>query len=108
VAFESEYADWFNDTISIAPQTGLNDFGEDAYGPVVNYSALVVGKTRMARNLQGEDIVSMVQCYLSAVLSLTTRDKLTLPSAFMPNTPPIISIMQQTDEAGRHHLVIFA
>ena len=31
-----------------------------------------------------------------------------LPSAFAPNSPPILSIVQQTDEQGSHHIVVFA
>ena len=95
-------------TITVTPYSSQNRYGEPTYGAAQSYKALVQQKVRQVRDLAGEERVSMVTVYVNTTAAITPRDKLTLPSGFTPQTPPIIQVARQSDEVGLHHCVIYA
>lgn len=95
-------------TISLAPYTGQNAYGEASYGAAVNYTARVQGKMKMVRDFAGVERVSTVTCYVATTAAISPKDKLTLPGSFVPTSPPILAVERQADERGDHHIVIYA
>lgn len=95
-------------TITISPYQSQNQYGESVFGSAVSYTARVQGKMRMVRDSLGVERVSTVTCYVATTAAISPKDKLTLPSGFLPATPPILAVERQADEHGDHHVVIYA
>ncbi len=67
-------------TVTIAPWTGQDVYGQASYGTAVSYAAHISGKARMVRNTLGQEVVSSVHVVLSTAPSISTKDRITLPS----------------------------
>ena len=87
-------------TVAIAPYSSQSKYGEPTYGAGVNYTAMVEQKARQVRDIDGQERVSMTTIYLNTTAAITPRDKLTLPSGFVPQIPPIINVHRLSDESG--------
>ena len=108
MALESDFLDLMTQTVTIEPYTGQNASGEASYGTAVSYSARVVGKSRMVRNITGQEVVSSKTVYLyGASLSFSVKDRVTLPSGNVPQTPPMIAVSQFPDDEGNHHSALY-
>ena len=105
---EAEFRALMPHLIIVTPYSAQNRYGEPTYGTAKEYKGRVQQKVRQVRDLTGEERVSMVTIFLDTTDAITPRDKLTLPAGFTPQTPPIISVARQSDEAGLHHSVIYA
>jgi hypothetical protein len=95
-------------TITLAPYVSQNAYGESTWGAAVSYQARVQGKMKMIRDFTGVERVSTVTCYVATTEAISPKDKLTLPSSFVPQTPLILAVERQADEHGDHHVVIYA
>jgi len=71
-------------SVTIAPYASVNDYGEPTYGTGVAYAALVIQKTKMVRDQQGNQKLSTVQVYLDGSVTVTVKDKITLPDSTIP------------------------
>lgn len=91
-------------TVTIAPWSSQNAYGEPAFGTAVTYPARVVARTRMVRDTQGREVVSTATVYLGAAPTLSVKDRLTLPNG---ETPVIAAIGDYPDERGPHHSVVY-
>lgn len=100
--------DLFVHTVTIAPYSSVNSYGEASYGTAVSYTAYVEGKQRMIRDSQGQERVSSVTVYLATTAALSPKDKLTLPSGWTPQTPAILAVQRVADDRGDHHVVLYA
>jgi len=105
---ESDLLSMMPHTLTVAPWTGHNAYGEATYGTAVSYTARVQGKMQMVRDAAGVERVSTVTCYVATTASIGPKDKLTLPSGWVPVSPPILSVQRVSDEGGDHHTVIYA
>ena len=94
--------------IAIEPYQSHNQYGEPTYGAAVTYTARVQGKVRMIRDSTGVERVSTVMCYVATTAAIGPKDKLSLPSGWVPASPPILSVQRVSDESGDHHIVIYA
>jgi hypothetical protein len=102
----SDFIDMCPHTVTVEPFVSLDPYLKYTYGPPVTYRARVQGKNQMITTVQGEDVVSSVQVYLSG--TVTPQDRITLPSPFSPSQPSILAIGQVSDESGSHHQVVYA
>ena len=101
------WADMMPDTVTIAPYASQNTYGEETYAAAVTYAARCVGKQQKVIDLNGNERVSTVTSYLlAAPLTLTVRDKITIPSRFGDTTPEIMAISGWPDETGPHHVAV--
>ena len=94
-------------SITIEPYQSVDPYGVYIYGSAVTYQARIQGKMRLIMNMQGEQIASSVTVYVAG-FGITQQDRLTLPSPFVPNQPPILNVGVVSDESGLHHTVIYA
>ena len=106
MAFEYEFQSMFPQTVTIEPQTGTNFNGEDSYGPSTTFSARAVDRVHLIRNFEGEQVGSNTMVWVNTVSSISTRDKITLPTGYSPSQPPILSVSRYPDSEGLHHTVI--
>lgn len=97
-----------NDTVSIAPYTGVNRNGEHLYGDAVSYTARVVGKNRHVISRDTEQVLSTATIYLGTIptVAMSPLDLITLPARFNPRQPPILAIEQTPDDHGIHHVTL--
>lgn len=95
-------------TVTLTPWTGQNAYGEPTYGTAVSYTARVEGKVRMVRDSIGVERVSTVAVYLATTTSISPKDKLTLPSGWTPQSPPLLAVQRHADDSGDSHMVLYA
>lgn len=108
MSLEVELADMFPHTVSIEPWSAQDKYTEPTFGTLASYKARVVGKNRLVRNAQGQQVVSSTTVYIYGYISgLSPLDRLTLPAGNSPLQPPIISIGQEPDGDGGHHSVVY-
>ncbi|MBW2561268.1 MAG: hypothetical protein JRE40_10505 [Deltaproteobacteria bacterium] len=101
---EQGFLEWFNQTVTIEPFTGVNVNGEPQYGAAVQYSAFVQRRTRLVRDRAGQEVVSTAQVYLDGSVDVGIQDRITLPDG---SQPVILSIEVLPDETGStHHKVV--
>lgn len=103
----SRWADMMPHTVMIEPWQGVDEYGAPTYGVAVIYRARVQAKIRKIVTAQGEEVVSMLTCYIAG-LGITPQDRITLPNQFSPNQPKILDVGLISDETGLHHSVVYA
>lgn len=101
-------------SVSVAPFSGRDGYGEPTYGSAVTYRARVVGKIRNVRSASGQEVVSSQTVYLMTAAVVTPLDKLTLSTGFVGSTaadrttPPILATGRYPGTDGRpNHTVLF-
>jgi len=96
-----ELASLFTQTVTInAATTALDQYGNKTYGAAQSVRARVVGRHRVVRDATGEERLSTVTIYLGSVTGITPLDKITLPSGYVPQSPPILDVRRQPDDTG--------
>lgn len=94
-------------TVTIEPFTGVNANGEATYGAGVSYKAHIGGQNRMMRNALGQLVTDPLKVVLSTAPSVSTKDKITLPATYTPQTPPIVGVAQLFHETGQSHVAVY-
>jgi len=82
-------ASWLRQTITIAPYSSMNDYGEATYGTAVSVACRLVQENKMVRDRGGRETVSTVNITIDGSIDVDVRDLITLPDT---TTPPILSI----------------
>ena len=101
------FRDFYGQTITIAPATGRDSYGELTFGSAVAYKSRIVGKRRLVRSDQGVEVLSTQTCYLFSNANISTKDKCTLSTGFVGSTeaalltPGILEVGRYPDETGR-------
>jgi hypothetical protein len=94
-------------SVSLAPFTGRDGYGEPLYGTAVTHRARVVGKIRNVRSFTGQEVVSSQTVYLMAAAAVNPLDKLTLSTGFVNSTeadrttPAIVATGRYPGSDGR-------
>jgi hypothetical protein len=104
VAIDPELLDLMTETITVEPFAGETGRGVRSYGSASTYQCRIVGKRRMVRDAQGEEIVSTRTIYLGSAPGVTVRDRLTLPNG---DQPMILSVASTPDEDGTYYETIY-
>lgn len=107
MAFEADFKSFLPHSITIEPYTGQNSAGEESYGSGIAYSGRVADKTKMIRTDAGIEKVTRTVAWLNTTTAISTRDRVTLPSGFTPNQPPLLRVDRIPDDEGMHHLVLY-
>ena len=102
-----EFVDLMAATITVEPYNAQDGYGEASYGAAVSYKAHVQGKTMTKTSFTGEERVSNFQCYLNTAAAIDPRSRVTLPTGYSPQQPPIIAVGRHSDEGGQHHTVLY-
>lgn len=93
----ADFSDWLHQEVRLAPATGLNEYGELAYGP----ETLVLGRIERKRTRlltkDNEVVISTCTIYLPSAPVIQADDRLTLPDG---TTPVILGVDKQPDEQG--------
>lgn len=99
-------------TVQVAQPSGMNEYGEETYGPDVSYRAHLRGEHKLVRALSGEEVTSSKRIYLEATVNVNPNSRITLSTGDVGTTesglrqPPILAIERRFDGNGAHHVVI--
>lgn len=98
-----EYLDFMTDTITIEPLASRDDYGAPTYGPGIDYPCRIDGATKQRVSIEGVERSINAMIYILGNPIIGPTDRLTLPSTFVPQQPPILRVNPFTDESGPHH-----
>ena len=102
-----EFEDLMAATVTIEPYGSQDGYAEETYGASVSYKAHIQGKVVATMSFTGAERVSNFQVYLNTAAAIDPRSRLTLPTGYSPQQPPIINVARHTDEQGQHHTKVY-
>lgn len=90
--FDQSLEELMFDQVTIEPWVSQDSNQSNTYGTSVTYTAQVIPSTQKVTNAQGDEVVSTAQVIIKERLYFDHRARLTLPSGFVPQQPPIQKI----------------
>lgn len=72
----------------------------------VVYPAHIELKNRLIVAANGQEVMSRGRIYLGTAAIPDVKDKLVLPSNYVPLSPPILAVNVSTDENGDHNTIL--
>lgn len=106
MTFDSSLLQLMEDTVTIEPCTGESSARALTFGAAVTYQALIERGNRRIINKDGRDTISNVQVLIPERVSFDVRSRVTLPSGFIPQQPPVIGI-EPIKALGLDHTVVY-
>ena len=92
MAFDPSMYELFPDTITLEPFSSQTVTQVKTYGAAVSYKAQVSNEWSAVTGTDGRSYNSSVKVIIAGRVHVDPRDRLTLPSGWVPNTPPILGI----------------
>lgn len=103
----SEFLDFMPDTVSFNAYSSQSVSGVPTYSATTTtYQCRVELKNRKVIDSKGREVMARGRVYLGTSAVIGIKDKITLPSEYLPINPPIIAVNVVPDESGNHHTVI--
>ena len=102
MAIDKQLSAFMPHTVTIAPYTAKNNYGEDTYTSTRTAPAYVEPSQNVVMGNQSSEEIGSKQVYISDT-TITLRDKITLPDG---STPKISSIAVHTEVLGLEHTVV--
>jgi hypothetical protein len=109
-----QWRDMLTQTVVIEPYVSQNAYGVATYGRRKTYRARVAPiLTRrrrgqaIARDREGREIIASLAVYLLTNELIDPRSRLTLPTGYVPQQPPILAVAPFPDESGIHHTMLY-
>jgi len=102
VAIDKQLTNFMPHTVTIAPYTAKNNYGEDTFTATRTASAYVEPPKQISKGLQVDTETYSKVAYI-ADTSITLRDKITLPDN---STPEIESISIHNEVVGLEHTMV--
>jgi len=96
----------FEDEITVEPYSSMTAAQVFSYGSAVTYRALIQRGAKRVVNAQGRDVVSNVSVTIPERVHIDQRSRVTLPSGFVPNQPPIIGV-EPLKGLGMDHTMVY-
>lgn len=99
-------------SVTIAPRSSIDGYGEITYGAAVTYRARVAGQRKLVRGPTGEEVLSTHRVWLSSAAVVGAQDRITLSTGDVGSTetgalqPPILEVYVYADETGRKVTVL--
>jgi hypothetical protein len=88
---------WSREQIQRAPYTGVDSYGQRVYGASIPFRARIDHTTKLTRDAQGEQRVSVTQVYLATTEVIHVLDRITLPDG---STPLLLRVERLADHKG--------
>lgn len=92
MAFDPSMYELFPDTITLEPFSSQTVTQVKTYGAAVSYRAQVSDEWSAVTGADGRTYNSKVSVIIPGRVHVDPRDRLTLPSGWVPNQPPILAI----------------
>ena len=98
-----EFSEFFSSSITLEPLTGRDGYGTATYGAAVTYPARIQTGLHRPITVFGQERTSRGVVYLQGQPTIGPDDRLTLPTAFSPLQPPLLTVDLVSDEAGAYY-----
>lgn len=88
-------------------------YAQRVYSSASTFNARIEFKSRIVKDERSRDIVSKTCLFTptydvdGTTASIGVSDRITLPSGFTPQQPPIISVEPHYDHEGPHHYEVY-
>jgi len=103
-----ELQDMFPHSITVEPFVSSDGRGKKTYGAGVPRKCRIAqSNTKIIRDDTGIEEVSTVNAVFAETFGVTSKDRFTLPSGFVPTQPEGMAVTKAPDENGLHHERIF-
>jgi hypothetical protein len=76
------------------------------FGTAVSYAALIQRGAKRVIGPQGREVISNIQVYIPERVHIDQRSRVTLPTGFVPNQPPILGI-EPLKGLGLDHTAVY-
>lgn len=104
MAFESEFDEMMNDTVTFNAGTAVDKYGKRTYGTAFTVRGRLIYEDFLSRGETDREATARGKFLtLGPALNVTTTDRLVLPDGFVGI---IHSVDQVSDEDGDHHTVV--
>jgi len=106
---ENELLDLMPSTVKVAPWQAYAGAGFAApqFGADVTYQCRISMRDEYVRSKDGREIVARGKVFIPVTTNpFTTKDRITMPTAYTPANPPILDVQPEQDELGIHHVVL--
>lgn len=114
MSYDTELDDFLTTTVTYAAHSSMTVAGAQTFSTATKtVPARIEMETRLVRDVQGREVVSMARVFMRPTASdgttyiPTIKDQITLPAGYNPLTPPIIAILRHNDTVseggGVHH-----
>jgi hypothetical protein len=100
MAFDPEFLELMPDTITYRPKTTMDSYGRETYGDPVVIRCRIVGKPRLIRNVEGDQVAVSTTIYTGGAFGIEADGEITMPDG---SKPPIQAVYTYPDEEGPHH-----
>lgn len=80
------------DSITIEPFSANTVTQAPTFGAAVTYRAQIYGELSIVIDASGQDLKSSVRVIIPDRVHIDPRDRLTLPTGWVPNQPPILAV----------------
>ena len=95
-------------TITIAPYTGQDAYAAPQFGAPASYSCRVSLGNEYVRSHDGREVVAKGKVYVAMSTIPSVQDRVVLPSDYLDEYPPILTVEPEIDETGVvNHVVLF-
>ena len=92
MTFDSALLELMEDTVTIEPFAGETSGRVKSFGSPVTYQALIDMDKERVISPNGKEIASSIKVLIPERLNIDQRSRITLPTGFTPNQPPIIAV----------------
>lgn len=88
-------------------------YGRRTYATASTFQARIEFMNRVVKDAQARDVISKTRLFTpmydvdGTTATIGISDRITLPSGFTPQTPPIISVEPHYDHEGPHHFEVY-
>jgi len=96
----------FEDEVTIEPFVSMSVAQVSTFGAAVTYPAIIQRGAKRVVGSNGRDLISNVNVTIPERVAIDQRSRVTLPSGFVPNQPPIIGV-EPLKGLGMDHTVLF-
>lgn len=103
----NEWADFMPEIVTIEPWSGYTGGGsQQTYSAGSNFSCRIEMKNHLVVDRQGKTVTARGRVFLLSSAPIDVKDRITLPSSFVPTQPPLIDVIINDDELGNHHITL--
>ncbi len=103
----SDFLDFMPDSVTIYAWVSQSVSGVPTYsGTGTAYPCRIELKNHLVIDQQGREVMARGRVILGSAAVIGFKDKITLPSEYVPTNPPIIAVNVVPDEIGNHHTTI--
>lgn len=92
MTFDASLLELYEDEVTVEPFSGETSARVRTYGTAVTYPAVIESGAKRVIGNNGAEVVSNVQVLIPNRVSIDQRSRVTLPSDYVPNQPPILAI----------------